>query len=455
VAAISGGRRGAPSTGASHACLLSRIFSIAVVSVTVTALFSLTGSSLSAPSPHVRIHVPSAFFGIHDGSGQSYAHLDVGSVRLWDAGVSWKDVETTPGTYSWSRLDSLVSAAQQHGAEVTFVIAMTPSFYAASPTQPPTDLAHYADYLRALMTHYRDFNGSRGIDAYQVWNEGNISTFWTGTPHQLAELTRIADQVRDEVDPGAVVLAPSFAVRLPYQLRFMADYEEQRVGGKPVWRYVDANAPSLYPKATYGLRIGEPEDGMRLLARVRSLLAHAGVPAGMPLWASEVNYGVASSPDGPVAATPISDRHQVANIMRTYLLGAARGLARLFWYRYDWNVIASVGGTLGNTLLTVPGDWDRITPAGRAFDTVQRWLDGRLVGRHGKRPCARDRRGTYTCVVVYAGGTRRIMWNPRHAVRVGVSGAAYREDAVGVRSRISRRGATIRVSYEPVMVVSR
>ena len=43
-------------------------------------------------------------------------------------------------------------------------------------------------------------------------------------------------------------------------------------------------------------------------------------------------------------------------MIRTYVLGAARGLSRMFWYRYDWDALspAKGGGTLGNTLLSVP-----------------------------------------------------------------------------------------------------
>jgi hypothetical protein len=419
---------------------------------TVAALSLLGSPCASASTRHpTGIRVPRVFFGLHDGSLASYGHLTVGSVRLWDAGVSWRDVETAPGVYDWSRLDALVAAARRHGVEVTLVLAMTPSFYGPSSTSPPTDLARFADYVRAVMTRYRDVDGSRGIENYQVWNEGNVSTFWTGTPHQLAQLTRVVDEVRDQVDPHARVVAPSFAVRLPYEQRWMAEYEAQRLDGVPVWRYVDANAPSLYPKAVYGHRIGGPEDAMRLLSQVRRRLADVGVPAGLPVWGSELNYGVES---GSRAATPISERRQVANVMRTYLLGAARGLARVFWYRYDWGYVPSLGGTLGNTLLTVPGSWDQVTPAGRALDTVQRWLHGRLVGVHRHRPCARDRRGTYTCVVRYAAGTRTIMWNPTRLVRVDVRGAAYRQTAGTPPHRVGAR-TVVRVGYEPVMLVRR
>ena len=70
------------------------------------------------------------------------------------------------------------------------VVAGTPSFYAADPTKPAEEHRAYKRFVHALMHRYRSFHGHRGIAAYQVWNEGNISLFWSGTPAQLAQLDR-------------------------------------------------------------------------------------------------------------------------------------------------------------------------------------------------------------------------------------------------------------------------
>lgn len=393
-----------------------------------------------------------SFFGIHDGSFQAYGRVEFGAVRLWDTGTTWRQIETSPGHYSWTRLDSLVSAAQEHGIRVMLVLGMTPAFYADSRTVPPTDLARYTDYVRAAMERYRDFAGRRGIESYQVWNEGNVTAFWTGSPHQLAELTRIVDRVRDEVDPGARVVAPSFAVRLQSQRRWISAYQQQRVSGHPVWRHYDVNALSLYPRARYGSRAGGPEDAVRLLRRVRSALDEAGVPRRRPIWGTEINYGL--QPGGPgttMPADPISQRRQVANVLRTYILGAARGLARVYWYRYDWGRVN--GGTLGNTLLADPDDWSQPSPAGRALHTAQRWLQGRLVARSGHAlPCSHDRVGTYNCTVRRHHALRAILWNPWRTVHVRLRGALSRVDQKGRATVIRTDRATIRVDYRPVLV---
>jgi hypothetical protein len=407
------------------------------------------------------VRVSRAFFGIHDQTEQAYHRVPFGSLRLWDAQVSWRDIEVAPGVYDWDRLDSLVSDAQAHHVQVTLVLAMTPPFYSMSPTLPPAFLQHYTDYVRAVMTRYRDFDGGRGIAAYQVWNEGNVSSYWTGSMQELAELTKIVHQVARQVDPSATVVAPPFAMRLGSERAAFERYERQRVDGTPVWHFYDANALSLYPRPTYGGRAGGPEDAMRLVRRARALLAEAHVPASKQLWGTEVNYGLQmGAPVGGTlaAATPVSENRQVANVIRTYLLGAALGLQRVFWYRYNWQARpeSDGGGTYANTLMSNPSDPMEVMPAGRALATVESWLHGRLLGLNGRRPCARNRQGTYSCVVRYAHGVRTIYWNPRRRVRVDVPrGARYGVTALGGKIATSHRARpTLRVSYKPVMVTT-
>jgi polysaccharide biosynthesis protein PslG len=428
---------------------VNRILGLVLASfVAITCL----SAPATAAAPASRIHVSPDFFGIHDSSGLAYDHLSFGALRIWDAGAAWKDIETSPGTYDWSRVDTLVRAAQAHHVEVTLVLGMTPSVYATDKSEPPADLGRFAAYVRAAMARYRDFEGRRGIESYQVWNEGNVSTFWTGTPQQLAQLTAVVGRARNAVDPGATVVAPSFAARLPAQQRWISAYQQQRVDGHHVWHFYDVNALSLYPRETYGDRIGGPEDAIAILGQVQHRLARAGVPHDEPLWATEVNYGLPSGQPGQLSARPISDRRQVANVLRTYLLGAARGLSRVYWYRYDWGRVAG-GGTLGNTMLTDPDDHSLLTPAGRAVLTVQRWMNGRLVSAPGqRRACSRDRLGTYTCLVRHGDRLRTILWNPHHRVRVQVRGATTSEDQNGRPTTLRSGTDTLQVGFRPVMV---
>ncbi len=407
-----------------------------------------------APASATDVRVHHVLFGMHEDSDLSFEAVHEGAVRLWDVGVQWREVETHRGgrKYDWSRLDSLVSDAQAAGAEVTMVVAGTPRFYSKNPWHlPMRRIAAYKAFVSALMHRYRDFHGRRGIAAYQVWNESNISTFWTGSVREMARLTKAMYDVRNRVDRRALVIAPPMVTRLDYQLKGLSEYYHQRVAGRAVWRYVDAVALSLYPLPRYGRRTGVPEDAMRQLHAVRGLLARAGVPASKPIWATEINYGLQSGSKGGTRATPVTDARQAANVMRTYLLSAAHGVKRVFWYRYNWQHLAT-GGNLANTQLTDPEDESSLTPAGHAYARARTWMHGTLLGARGHRPCPTDRHGTYRCVVEDASGRRYIYWNPFHSARVTLPrGVHEAEGVLGATSPVEPH-STLKVGFKPVMV---
>jgi hypothetical protein len=193
-----------------------------------------------------------------------------------------------------------------------------------------------------------------------------------------------------------------------------------------------------------------PEDAIRQLRTVKKLLRQDGVPGSKPIWNTEVNYGLQSGSKGGTAAAPVSNARQVANVMRTYLLNAANGVKRVFWYRYDMNHLAS-GGNLANTLLTAPGDPSSITPAGLAYVRIQQWMHGTLLGTKKSAPCPKDKHGTYTCVVKDSTGTRRIYWNPFGTGKVKLAANAHHlTNELGVKSKV-RPGSTIKVDYRPVL----
>jgi hypothetical protein len=424
-----------------------------LAAVLVGALAAALALTACLPASAANVRVRHTLFGIHDGTdtSSSFQQIHEGAVRLWDVGVQWQQVETSRGHYSWARLDNLVSQAQAAHAEVTMVVALTPSFYAARPTNPPRNIDRYRVFVRALMKRYRNFHGRRGIAAYEVWNEANIATFYTGTTVQLARLTRAMDQVRDNVDPHAKVIAPPMVTRLKYQLVGLSRYYHQRLNGVPVWRYVDAVALSLYPLPRYGGRTGVPEDAIKQLNVVKRRLHQAGVPRSKAIWNTEVNYGLQSGSQGGTSARAISEARQAANVMRTYLLNAAAGVKRVFWYRYDMHRLDG-GGGLANTRLTALDRPSDVTGAGRAYLRAQRWMHGTLLGSGNGRPCRADRRGTHTCVVRDATGTRYVYWNPFHRATVRLPRGVHQlQGVLGAISTVKPR-SRLRVGYKPVMV---
>jgi polysaccharide biosynthesis protein PslG len=415
---------------------LSRVVTLALAGA-LTALAAPTASAglpVERAQHRVKVYkvkVDPRFFGVHDAALNSLSRPGTGSIRLWDTGTQWGQIANAGGHYNWTRLDQIVSAAHADNTSVTLVLGLSPSFAAAKPSDAP-DLSMYQDYLRTVMEHYS-------------------AASWTYR-------TKAAYDVRNQVDPGVRIIAPAMVTRLKFERKAIAAFYATKVPatGQPVWKYVDAISLNLYPTdrvaTKTGLRPSVPEDSIGLLNSVRAMLAKVKVPASIPVWNTEINYGMGRA----ATVVPISDARQVANVMRTYLLNAAQGVARVNWYAYDMGLL-STGGTLGNTLLTVPAERTvgTLTPAGLAFTRVQGWLKGTLVGTATKRPCIADRHGTYTCLIRYAHGVGRVYWNPFHAAKVQLARSASKKvDQYGATTR-ARGGSKLRVTYMPVLVKSR
>jgi len=430
-----------------------RVAPIRVLAALVAAVLTTTLLP-AAPASAKTVSFDKRLFGMHDNRLVSLDRPMTGSIRLWDMGVTWPEIERSPGSYDFSRLDKIVSKAQARNVEVTLVLGMTPSFYGASATSMP-NLDAYKNYVRAVMSRYRVFNGKRGIHNYQVWNEMNVVNFWTGNFTQMAQLTQAAWQVRNNVDKGAKVVGPAFVTRYTKQLKDLTKFYFVRLGGTPVWKFMDVVSLNLYPMPKYSGRMGNPEDSIKLLAKAKQNLAAGLVPATKPIWNTEINYGMQSGSLGGTKAATITSERQAAYVIRTYLLNAARGIKRVYWYSYDMTYLPT-GGTLGNTRLTDPANGSTLTLAGKAFYLVQRWMKGTLVGpSRSAQPCTVNSAGTYTCVIRYADGVRRVYWNPTKSVKVRVArSATFSENVYGVKKAV-KGGSVKTVDYRPLMVRSK
>jgi hypothetical protein len=402
------------------------------LALTLGALVALPAAPADAAT-HRR--VAASFFGVHDSSPTTWPDAPVGTVRLWDSGVSWRDIETADGVYDFRTLDAQVAAARAHHAKVLLVLGQTPRFHSSHPRRwgfhgygaaSMPAKASWIDYVYTVVRRYR----GQHLD-YQVWNEANVAGFWNGTPRQMARLTRWTARVVANNDPRAKVVAPALAVRLTGQRRWLRTFYGTRVGRRPVASYVDVVSLNLYPKAKQG-----PEASMKLLGAARTMLARAGVHR--PIWNTEINYGLR----GGAAAGNIARAREAAFVARTLVLNAESNVKRMFWYAWDLQRLA-------NTELTF-ADGTTLTRAGVAYKVARGWLLGTRT-----RGCARDRRGTWSCVVRSARGVKRVYWHPGGRVTVHtVRSARVLVDLRGHRTRLHGRTG-IRVGGAPVMVRSR
>jgi hypothetical protein len=428
-----------PTVKAVLALLLALLLALGLVAACSTEM-PLGGSrdtgspDSSRDSAAAPVKVTRAFFGVHDSDPLSWPAAPVGSLRVWDAGTAWNLIETSPGVFNFNRLDAIISTARANKADTLIVLGQTPTFHASNPDQQAPygagassmpRLDAWRKYVQAIVLH------AHAPDVeFQVWNEANVTNYWSGTPAQMAQLTAVARQVIDKIDPETTLVAPAFVTRFKSQRNWMDDFFAQKVDGKPVSDLIDVVSLQLYPLAT----TPTPEAAMAQLATDREILARRGVDK--PVWNTESNYGSKGGKD----VTPASPNVQVANVARTYLLDAAYGVRRVFWYAWDMRQ------PILDTFLV---EADRATPtaAGRAFATVQSWMIGKTV-----TACEVDTSGTYTCTLVKGDDKSFVLWNSGRTVQVKVeANMTSAEKLTGERQPVTA-GSQLTVDATPVLV---
>jgi polysaccharide biosynthesis protein PslG len=415
---------------------------ILVLVLVVGAIVTEPAAGNAAGGARQSTLVRPSLFGMHVSDPAAWPTVPVGAVRLWDTGTTWKDIETEPGTYDFTRLDAYVAVARAHRSRVTLVLGQTPAFHVAAgaalprgqelmgagATRIPEPHAWRA-YVRAVARRY-----AGQIEALQVWNEGNVPGFWSGTPRGLARLTSIARAVVGDVNRARAthlrLVAPSFVART--NTGPMDRYWQQRIGGRSMNSLVDAVALSLYP-----VTHGGPESGVARLAYLRRAILDVR-RVTKPVWTTEVNYGmVKGGSTEPVVE--LSPARQAAFVARTYLLQGAADVRRIFWY--GWSQRGNVA-----VVLSTGGE---VTAAGLAFQQVQRWMSGsRLAGC--RTVATGERRGLVICTLRDGRGLKRVFWHPtkRLRVRLGVD-ASSTVDLQGLQSTAS--GRTL-VDFRPLLV---
>ena len=402
----------------------------------VAMALGLAATLLPAQPAEAASRVNGTFFGMTDSDVSTFPSARPSAVRLWDSGVTWREIETSPGVFDFTRLDAAVNAARSRGSDVLLVLGQTPrfhakrpgasSFYAPGASSAPK-LTAWKTYVRKVAARYK----GRGVD-YQVWNEANVPGFWSGSPGAMAELTKVTWQVLNNVDPKAQVVAPALATRLSGQRKWLRTFYAQRTGGARVARWLDVVSLNLYPLTNEG-----PEASMKLLASSRSMLRALGV--SKPIWNTEINYGLQIGGGGK--ARDITRRKEAAYVARTYVLNAANNVKRVYWYSWDLQKLA-------NTELTY--STGALTPAGTTWSVTRSWLKGtRSLG------CSRAGNGTYTCTFKYGSGVKRVYWNPSRKASVTTAKSATRLTYQSGGSTAIRGGKRIGVDFAPVMVRSR
>ncbi|PIU90545.1 MAG: hypothetical protein COS65_24755 [Armatimonadetes bacterium CG06_land_8_20_14_3_00_66_21] len=242
-------------------------------------------------------------------NAEGFERMDLAAALGQAAGVKWSReefqwhrLEPEKGKFDWSYYDTLVDTAHRHGISVYGLIAYW-SGWAKAYT--PEGIADYADFCRALVTHYKD-----RIKHWEIWNEPNIF-FWAGPHEMYADLLKAAYRAIKDADPEAQVLGCSTA----------------GIDRKFIELVMDRGAP--FDILTIHPYRGHLDDAafIKELQDTAALTAKAdGKPK--PVWITEMGWPTHLNGG-------VSEREQANLLARSYLCAIASGAAQnVSWYDF-------------------------------------------------------------------------------------------------------------------------
>lgn len=334
----------------------------------MTATPSATPSATlsGTAQPFVGDVIPASITGLHVAGVQDGAWPDAnvpfGTLRLWDAGTNWSQVEAVKGVYNWKALDGALKTAQARRiSDVLLVLGGTPTWNASrvrpgdypvpGAASTPKDLQAWNKFVSAVVGRY-----AGRISAYQIWNEASLQMFWNGTPEKLAEMTKSASDIIRAADPKATIVAASTTVRIPAAFgRFFPRYLAAL--GELDWP-IDVYAAHLYPSSKQ-----TTDERAAFIGQVHAAIAAAGGP-DLPVWDTELNYGLAGpGPDNP--RQNISGAKGRDWVVQTAADSLHLGIDRTYWYIWTPAPYPLLGMQLTNASAAVKG-----------LRIVQQWMVG-------------------------------------------------------------------------------
>ena len=347
------------------------------------------------PDAYRGVNVSSDAFGIH--APVDWGTPAVGSswVRMWDAGVSWAQMEPTQGKIDFSKLRASIAAAESYGARVLYVLGDTPGWANGGKAGnfAPSSNDSALNFITALKNEF----GSR-IGAYEVWNEGNLTTFWDGSQYQLGQLTK---GMKDILGGTSLLLAASTGTRATNA--FVTNYGEYLEQLASLGWPVDGYTVHSYPIASAG-----PVERVSELGQFKTLLALRGAPV-KPIWDTELNYGLAGLGEGRRA---IDDATGAAYIAQSFIQSIQYGIDVTNWYLWT--------GTRGNfDLLGV--QLDPSTPI-----SINVWNNLRGLMNISRMTRCVESGNVYACQFTKGKDPFTLMWTASGTERVDVTGLGTR-----------------------------
>ena len=361
-----------------------------VLLLLVAIVLPISATKAKSPPPVLMLKpptriVPASLFGMHIHHAlETWPNVPFQEWRLWDAGVTWGNLEPQRGVWNFELLDRYVDLAVTKKVKILLTLGQTPRWASVRPNDEspygnsgwpaePADLQDWRNYIRTVATRYQG-----KIRYYEIWNEPDLKGFYTGSVDKMVELAKEAYTILKQVDPTIFVLSPAGTNGTP-DLQWQQDFF-RRGGGK----YADAIAQHFYPESPV------PEDLGKFITRMKAIMTTSGL-AHKPLWNTEAGWLKPAKIE--------SDRLAMAYVARTYLINWASGVRRFYWYAWDNQTAVSLHFT--------NSDGKTPTPIASSYTQIQKWMVGANM-----QTCGANSTKTWICRFARQGQPFWIVWNP-------------------------------------------
>ena len=351
------------------------------------------------------IPIPAAFFGMHIhhlATTTPWPDMRFGTWRLWDAYVAWPNLEPQQDKWDFTALDKYVAAAEHNHVEVLLPLGLSPQWASSRPTEksgyapgnaaPPAHLEDWQQYVRAVATRYKG-----RIHYYEIWNEPNLSQFYTGPTPELVQLAKVAFTTLKEIDPTVVVCSPS--ATNADGAKWLDQYLQYGGGN-----YADVIGFHFY------VNPNPPEEMVPLIQKVEAVMQKNGIDK--QLWNTESGWAIQGkqsvvnpAPGKGFNSIVLSEEQASAYLARAYILSWANGISRFYWYSWD-----------NKTMGLAEADGKTAKAPAKAYGELENWLIGARMGA-----CQPDESGNWTCEItrdnIYHGW---LLWNPNRTLEFRV-----------------------------------
>jgi len=153
----------------------------------LTEAFHPTNDASTASAPVLNPRAKSPEYGMNIFVWGQPATTDRDLAKLTDMGFGWQKtlfqwrmLEPRKGVFNWAEAERVVQASNAAGVKIIARVDFQPDWARADGAHngPPDRYEDYANFVYALVDHFKPGSPNGTIHAIEIWNEPNISREW-------------------------------------------------------------------------------------------------------------------------------------------------------------------------------------------------------------------------------------------------------------------------------------